>query len=74
MKRLVQVLKTVAKAIGRAQTWLILTLFYCVVLAPVAVIFRCAADPLRLRASARSPSWLTKTEPADRWRWARSQS
>ena len=72
MKRFVQILKAVAKAIGRAQTWLILTLFYWLILAPVAIIFRCAADPLRLRG-AGSP-WLAKREPSDRWNWAKAQS
>ena len=73
MKRIVQGLKAVAKAIGRVQTWLILTLFYFVVLAPVALIFRCLADPLQLRGSTRS-GWRTRTESADRRAWAASQS
>ena len=73
MKRVVRALKAVAKAIGRAQTWLILTLFYFLLLAPAAIIFRCVADPLHLRASAR-PNWRAKTEPAYRWSWARAQS
>ena len=72
MKRVVRGLKAVAKEIGRVQTWLILTLFYFLLLAPLALIFRCVADPLRLRG-AGSP-WLAKREPADRWSWARSQS
>ena len=73
MKRVMRGLQAAAKTIGRAQAWLILTLFYFVVLAPVALIFRCVADPLHLRASAGS-NWLPKSEPADRWSWARSQS
>ena len=73
MKRIVRGLQAAAKIIGRAQTWLILTLFYFVILTPVALVFRWLADPLQLRKTPRS-SWRAKTEPPDRWSWAKAQS
>lgn len=61
-----------AKTLGRVQTWLVLTLFYFLLLAPVALIFRCVADPLGLRR--RGSPWRPKQEPPDRWAWAKAQS
>lgn len=61
-----------AKRVGQVQAWLLLTVFYVLVLAPVALIFRLSADPLRLRHRG-SAIWHTKPKPDDRWRWARAQ-
>ena len=61
-----------AKLIGHVQTWLILTVFYFVILAPVALIFKCIADPLRLRGGSGS-LWTPRILPDD-WRiWATEQ-
>jgi hypothetical protein len=71
MRRLKAALWAVAKVIGRVQTWILLTAFYIVLLAPVALIFKLLADPLHLR---RRPSiWCKKELPADRMTWARGQ-
>ena len=63
---------TMAKRIGRVQAWLILTVFYFVILAPAALIYRLAADPLRLRP-ARS-IWRDRPTPSDPLAWAKAQS
>jgi len=73
MQRLTMMVVALARWIGHVQGWLILTLLYVLVLAPVAVIFKRLADPLRLRKSAR-PVWHTKSPPPDRWAWAKEQS
>ena len=73
MKRLRMIVIALARRIGQVQAWLILTCLYVLVLAPVAVIFKALADPLRLRRAARS-MWHTKSPPSDRWAWAKSQS
>lgn len=64
----------VATWIGRVQSCVILTVFYVVVVAPVALILKACTDPLRLRP-ARS-LWRTARRSAstDRMGWARSQS
>jgi len=72
LKRLVHGLTAVLRRIGRIHAWLIFTLFYFVVFAPVAVLFRCLADPLRLRRGVQSV-WAQRSMPSDRWVWAKSQ-
>jgi len=62
----------VAKRIGQLQAWLMLTAIYFLALAPIALVFRCVADPLRLRRSSHS-SWHPKSQPNDRWKWAQAQ-
>jgi hypothetical protein len=62
-----------AQAIGRVQAWLLFTLFYFVVMAPAAVVFRLCADPLHLRR--RRTPWVPRAEgPTDRLAWGRLQS
>jgi hypothetical protein len=40
----------VVRAIGNVQAWIILTIFYVIILAPIGWLFRLRrADPLRLR-------------------------
>ena len=73
MRRLGTLLTRVAHGIGRVQAWLILTLFYFLIMAPVACIFQRCADPLRLRRKAE-PAWKSRSEPPDRWAWAKAQS
>ena len=44
------------RAIGNVQAWILLTLFYVVVIAPIGLIFRLrGADPLRVRRRGQSP-------------------
>ena len=73
LRQLGQRFAAVMKVIGYAQAWLLLTVFYVLILGPVALIVRWLTDPLRLRTSARPP-WQAKTLPADPWTWAKSQS
>lgn len=61
-----------AKQIGQVQAWLILTVFYFVILAPVALLFKCLADPLSLRRSSRS-IWHPKVPPRDLRQWGKAQ-
>jgi hypothetical protein len=44
----------VAKKIGAVQSYIVLTIFYFVALAPFALPIRLFSDPLKLR---RMPSW-----------------
>ncbi len=62
----------VAAVIGRIQTWLILTVFYFVIAAPVALVFQLLADPLQLRSP--SSIWKSRSQPPDLWIWAKAQS
>lgn len=72
-QRLWNGLLAIAKRIGHAQAWLILTAFYFLVLAPVAAVYRLMADPLRLRPR-RGSIWHPRPPIADRMAWATSQS
>ena len=65
-------LLAVAKRIGQFQAWLILTVFYFVIVAPVALIFQLVADPLHLREHAAS-IWSTRVPPEDPLAWAKEQ-
>ena len=38
------------RALGNIQAWMLLTLFYVVLIAPVGVLFRLVADLLRSRS------------------------
>jgi len=44
----------VAQAIGNFQAQLILSLFYLIFLAPVAIFFKFFADPLKLQSKSKS--------------------
>ena len=65
-------LMRLAQRIGRIQAWLIFTLFYFIILAPVALVFKLLADPLRLRS--RASLWTSRTPPADPISWGKAQS
>jgi hypothetical protein len=67
-----EILLTIAKRIGRVQTWIIFTFFYFVVMAPVALIFKLLADPLHLRP--RASLWKTRVPSADPMVWGKAQS
>jgi len=60
------------RTIGNFQAWILLTLFYVVVIAPIGLVFRCAADPLRLRR--RGSTWQPFGRHYDRMEEASSQS
>ena len=65
-------LLVVAKRIGQIQAWLILTAFYFVIVAPIALIFKLAADPLHLRRHVSS-IWTSRNVPKDLQAWAKEQ-
>jgi len=59
--------------IGRVQSWIILTIFYFVMIGPVALLYRLFADPLRMRRG--KPVWRPRPPaPPDPMAWARTQS
>ena len=49
------------RTIGNVQAWIILTVFYVLIITPFGLIFRLAADPLRLRR--RASTW----QPLERY-------
>ena len=63
----------VARRIGHLQTVVLLTLFYFLILAPVACVYRCCADPLALRRRTKADAWHARMQPADWWAWAKAQ-
>ena len=71
-RRLGSGLVLVATRIGQAQAWALFTLFYLVILAPVALVFKVVADPLQMKQSNRS-IWHTTTQSRDRRKWANAQ-
>ena len=83
LKRCWNGLLAVAKQIGRVQSWLILSAFYFVLIAPMALIYKLASDPLRLRPrlprklgggqGAGRSAWFERPQPANRLEWAKSQ-
>ena len=60
------------RTFGNIQAWLILSLFYIVLIAPVGFVFRLAADPLRLRT--RGATWQPLARAYDRMDQALEQS
>ncbi len=64
LKMIWKVLLAVAKRIGQVQAWIIFTLFYFVLLAPVALIHQLVSDPLRLRKGTQH-IWYTRPTLAD---------
>lgn len=65
--------KLVAHAIGRVQARIVFSLFYFVLLAPVAIVLRLVADPLRHRHPSTS-NWRERAaEAGDPWAGARRQ-
>jgi len=72
MQRIGKTLLRVARRIGHLQTVVLLTVFYFLILAPVACVYRCFADPLALRR-ANTNAWHARTQPANWWAWAKAQ-
>ena len=68
MERWMALLRT----IGNVQAWILLSVFYVVVIAPIGFIFRFRADPLRLRA--RGSTWQPFGRQYDRLDQAKEQS
>jgi Saxitoxin biosynthesis operon protein SxtJ len=65
--------KLVAHAIGKIQARIVFSLFYIVLLGPVAVVLRLVADPLRHRHPPAS-NWRERSaEAGDPWAGARRQ-
>ena len=60
------------RTVGNFQAWILLTLFYVVVIAPIGLVFRCVADPLRLRR--RGSTWQPFDRHYDGMEEAASQS
>ena len=67
-----QLLLRLAKRIGKVQSWLLLTVFYFVIVGPVAVLFRFCRDPLHLRPGP-SAIWKTRAPSPRRVEWGRQQ-
>jgi hypothetical protein len=63
---------TVVRTIGNVQAWIILTLFYVVLITPIALVFKCLADPLRLRR--RGATWQPLPSQYDQLPQAGEQS
>ena len=71
-KRCWNAVVAVAKRIGQVQAWLILSAFYFVLMAPVALFFKLTSDPLRLRR-ARGSAWFARSQSRDGLEWAKNQ-
>ena len=55
----------VARPIGNFQAQLILTIFYLILLLPVAILFRFLADPLILRFKDKKTNFVTWEHPKE---------
>ena len=65
--------KVVAHAVGQVQARVVFSLLYIVLLGPVAMVMRLAADPLRHRHPPAS-NWRDRAaQTADSWAGARRQ-
>jgi uncharacterized membrane protein len=62
----------IVHVIGNIWAWIILSVFFIVILAPVAIIYRCFANPLRLRS--RQPAWQALPSQYDQLAEAELQS
>jgi len=68
-------IKAILGALGRAQTFALLLLFYVFVLGPVALLARLAGrDFLRLRARGRDSFWVPRPPDEPTLERARHQS
>lgn len=72
LKTVWRFLQLVGYWIGQVQTWLLLTLVYVIAVAPVALLYKLWADPLRLRSSS-TPLWHPRAAPPELQTWAKSQ-
>jgi hypothetical protein len=65
--------KVVAHAIGKVQARIVFSLFYIVLLGPVALVLRLVSDPLRHRLPSAT-NWRDRPAQAgDPWAGARRQ-
>ena len=60
------------RTLGNIQAWIILSLFYVIIIAPLGMIFRCFADPLRV--GKRQSNWQATPSQYDRLDTAIRQS
>lgn len=60
------------RAIGNAQAWLLLTVFYVLILTPFGLLFRLVADPLWMRR--RASTWQPLERRYDQMDHALEQS
>jgi hypothetical protein len=65
--------KRIAHAIGTVQAKLVLSLLYLVVVGPVALVRRLAADPLGLRPAPQPTYWIPRPALDDTLERARRQ-
>ena len=65
--------KVVAHAIGKVQARIVFSLFYLVLLGPVALVLRLASDPLRHRHPPSSNWREREAHTGDPWAGARRQ-
>ena len=82
-KRCWNAVVAVAKRIGQVQAWLILSVLYFVLMAPIALFFQLTADPLRLRPrlprklgggqGGRQSGWCERFQPPNGLEWAKHQ-
>jgi len=63
----------VARPIGNFQAQLILSLFYFIILAPVAIFLKFFADPLNLKPKQRSSNFEKWEHPKEDLEQARKQ-
>ena len=59
-------------AVGTIWSWVLLSLFYVVIIAPIGLLVRLLADPLRVRS--RASSWQPLPSQYDRLEDATGQS
>ncbi len=71
LKRAWQGWKRVAHAVGTFQARMLLTIFYAVLVLPLAVSVRFFSDPLRIKR--RPPQWLEHPGESHDLPWARRQ-
>lgn len=60
------------RTIGNVQAWILFTIFYVLLITPMALIFRFVADPLRRRR--RGSTWQPLVRQYDRMDQALEQS
>jgi len=62
----------ILRTVGNVQAWILLTLFYVLIITPFGLIYRCVANPLRLRW--RRANWQPLARQYDRMGQALEQS
>lgn len=73
LKRAWAAWKRFAFWLGDKQATLIYTILYFVLIGPIAIVRRFAADPLQARARDKASFWLPRTQPPPTLAEARRQ-